>query len=125
MVVGLSNISKYPGYLPDIAGYDGNPFNQGLVGVDGTCINKTSYGPRRKKSRQDRSVTPCITTTNYVDDFTCGRVIGNLEDGSCLTSVSEEFGINKIAVSRFWKAFQTILTAVRKVGDGHPKNKFH
>ncbi|GFY18196.1 uncharacterized protein TNCV_2046021 [Trichonephila clavipes] len=43
---GLSNISKYPGHLPDFTCYDGNPRNQGLVGVDGACVNKTSYGPR-------------------------------------------------------------------------------
>ncbi|GFX84679.1 uncharacterized protein TNCV_724861 [Trichonephila clavipes] len=39
----LSNISKYPGHLPDIARYDGNPRNQGLVGVDGACVNKTLH----------------------------------------------------------------------------------
>ncbi|GFV98669.1 transposable element Tcb2 transposase [Trichonephila clavipes] len=31
-----------------------------------------------------------------------------------LTSAAEEFGINKSVVSRAWKAFQTIDTAVRK-----------
>ncbi|GFT74024.1 uncharacterized protein TNCV_3707601 [Trichonephila clavipes] len=40
---GLSNISKYPGHLPDIAYYDGNPRNQGVVGVDGACVNKTLH----------------------------------------------------------------------------------
>ncbi|GFV56153.1 uncharacterized protein TNCV_1489301 [Trichonephila clavipes] len=38
---GLSHISKYHGHLPDIACYDGNPRNQGLIGVDGACVNKT------------------------------------------------------------------------------------
>ncbi|GFV61387.1 uncharacterized protein TNCV_446031 [Trichonephila clavipes] len=38
---GLSNISKYPGHLPDIACYYGNPRNQDLVGVHGSCVNKT------------------------------------------------------------------------------------
>ncbi|GFV02622.1 uncharacterized protein TNCV_5017901 [Trichonephila clavipes] len=28
---GMSNISKYPGRLPDFACYDGNPRNQDLV----------------------------------------------------------------------------------------------
>ncbi|GFV41562.1 uncharacterized protein TNCV_3627141 [Trichonephila clavipes] len=42
-VEGLSNISKYSGHLPDIACYDGNPRNQGLVGVDGACVNKTLH----------------------------------------------------------------------------------
>ncbi|GFX00377.1 uncharacterized protein TNCV_1273711 [Trichonephila clavipes] len=40
---GLSNISKYPGHLPDITCYNGNPRNQGLIGVDGTCVNKTLH----------------------------------------------------------------------------------
>ncbi|GFX01470.1 uncharacterized protein TNCV_1864441 [Trichonephila clavipes] len=39
----MSNISKYPGHLPDFACYDGNPRNQGLVGVDGACVNKTLH----------------------------------------------------------------------------------
>ncbi|GFW98897.1 uncharacterized protein TNCV_4655241 [Trichonephila clavipes] len=52
---GLSKISKYPGHLPDIACYNGNPHNLGLVGVDGACINKTLHGPQTKNSRQERS----------------------------------------------------------------------
>ncbi|GFT53538.1 uncharacterized protein TNCV_3324981 [Trichonephila clavipes] len=40
---GLSNISKYPGHLSDIACYDNNPRNQGLVRVDGACVNKTLH----------------------------------------------------------------------------------
>ncbi|GFT11664.1 uncharacterized protein TNCV_264571 [Trichonephila clavipes] len=40
---GLSNISKYPGHLPDIACCDGNPRNEGLVRVDGACVNKTLH----------------------------------------------------------------------------------
>ncbi|GFW17042.1 uncharacterized protein TNCV_2761661 [Trichonephila clavipes] len=42
-VEGLSNISKYPGHLPAVACYDGNPLSQGLVGVDGACLNKTLH----------------------------------------------------------------------------------
>ncbi|GFV43398.1 uncharacterized protein TNCV_886361 [Trichonephila clavipes] len=40
---GLSNINKYPGHLPDIARYDGNSRNQGLVGVDGVCVKKALH----------------------------------------------------------------------------------
>ncbi|GFX53768.1 uncharacterized protein TNCV_1597141 [Trichonephila clavipes] len=40
---GQSNTNKHPGHLPDIAFYDGNPCNQGLVGVDGTRVNKTLH----------------------------------------------------------------------------------
>ncbi|GFU57343.1 uncharacterized protein TNCV_3635281 [Trichonephila clavipes] len=42
-VKGMSNISKYPGHLTDFACYDGNPRYQGLVGVDGACVNKTFH----------------------------------------------------------------------------------
>ncbi|GFV74560.1 uncharacterized protein TNCV_5130021 [Trichonephila clavipes] len=44
-VEGLSNINKYSGHLPDIARYARNPRNQGLVGVDGACVNKTLHMP--------------------------------------------------------------------------------
>ncbi|GFX06391.1 uncharacterized protein TNCV_2939191 [Trichonephila clavipes] len=40
---GMWNISKYSGHLPDFACNDGNPRNQGLVGVDGACVNKTLH----------------------------------------------------------------------------------
>ncbi|GFW61219.1 transposable element Tcb2 transposase [Trichonephila clavipes] len=55
---------------------------------------------------------------NHLDDFTRGRIIGKLEEGRTVTSVAAEFGINKSVVSRAWKAFQNIGTAVRKVGGG-------
>ena len=58
---------------------------------------------------------------NHLDDFTRGRVIGKLEEGRSVTSVAEEFGINKSVVSRAWKAFQTTGTAVQKVGGGRPR----
>ncbi|GFV88084.1 transposable element Tcb2 transposase [Trichonephila clavipes] len=58
---------------------------------------------------------------NHLDDFTCGRMIGKLEEGRTVTSVAAEFGINKSVVSRAWKAFQTIGTAIRKVGGGRPR----
>ncbi|GFX01630.1 uncharacterized protein TNCV_3971301 [Trichonephila clavipes] len=44
-----------------------------------------------------------------------------LEEGRSLTNVAEEYGINQKVVSRAWKAFQTIGTAVKKVGGGHPR----
>ncbi|GFU56778.1 uncharacterized protein TNCV_4041801 [Trichonephila clavipes] len=40
---GLSNISKFAGYLPDIAYYDGNPRYQGLVEVNAAYVNKTLH----------------------------------------------------------------------------------
>ncbi|GFX81900.1 uncharacterized protein TNCV_2571001 [Trichonephila clavipes] len=57
---------------------------------------------------------------NHLDDFTRGRMIGKLEGGS-LTSVAEEFGINKSVVSYVCKAFQTISTAYRKIGGSRPR----
>ncbi|GFX45496.1 hypothetical protein TNCV_2740331 [Trichonephila clavipes] len=32
---------------------------------------------------------------NHLDDFTCGRMIGKLEEGRTVTTVATEFGINK------------------------------
>ncbi|GFU17840.1 transposable element Tcb2 transposase [Trichonephila clavipes] len=58
---------------------------------------------------------------NHLDDFTRGRMIGKLEEGRTVTSVTAEFGINKSVVSRAWKTFQTTGTAVRMVGGGHPR----
>ncbi|GFX52959.1 transposable element Tcb2 transposase [Trichonephila clavipes] len=58
---------------------------------------------------------------NHLDDFTRGRMIGKLEEGRTVTSVAAQFGINKSVVSRAWKAFQTISTAVRKVGGGRSR----
>ncbi|PRD27628.1 UNVERIFIED_CONTAM: hypothetical protein NCL1_34808 [Trichonephila clavipes] len=39
----MSNIRKYNAHLPDITCYDGSPRNQGLVEVDGACVNKTLH----------------------------------------------------------------------------------
>ncbi|GFS90261.1 transposable element Tcb2 transposase [Trichonephila clavipes] len=58
---------------------------------------------------------------NHLDHFTRGRMIGKLEEGRTVTSVAAKFGMNKIVVSRAWKAFQTTGTAVRKVGGGLPR----
>ncbi|GFV87915.1 uncharacterized protein TNCV_781961 [Trichonephila clavipes] len=55
LVKRLSNISKYSGHLPDIACYDGNPGNQGLVGVDGPCINSFFIWRQRKKYGHEKS----------------------------------------------------------------------
>ncbi|GFV55746.1 transposable element Tcb2 transposase [Trichonephila clavipes] len=48
---------------------------------------------------------------------------GKLEEGRTVTSVAAEFGINKRVVLRAWKAFQTTVTAVRKVDGGRPRTK--
>ncbi|GFX59032.1 uncharacterized protein TNCV_3814661 [Trichonephila clavipes] len=47
-------------------------------------------------------------------DFTRRRMIGKLEEGRSLSSVAEVFGINKSVVSRVWKTFHTLGTAVSK-----------
>ncbi|GFT25863.1 uncharacterized protein TNCV_1518251 [Trichonephila clavipes] len=59
----------------------------------------------------------------HLDYFIHGRVIGKRKKWRSLTSVAEELGINKSVVSRTWKAFQTIGTAIRKVGGGSSKKK--
>ncbi|GFV56341.1 transposable element Tcb2 transposase [Trichonephila clavipes] len=58
---------------------------------------------------------------NHLDDFTRGRMIGKLEEGRTVTSVAEEFEINKSVILQAWKAFQTTGRAVRKVGGGRPR----
>ncbi|GFY23283.1 transposable element Tcb2 transposase [Trichonephila clavipes] len=58
---------------------------------------------------------------NHLDDFTRGRIIGNLEEGRTVTNVAAKFGVNKSVVSRALKAFQTTGTAVRKIGGDHPR----
>ncbi|GFX59916.1 transposable element Tcb2 transposase [Trichonephila clavipes] len=45
---------------------------------------------------------------NLLDDFTRGRMIGNLEEVRNVTSVATEFGINNSVIS--WKEFQTTAT---------------
>ncbi|GFT67506.1 uncharacterized protein TNCV_2361111 [Trichonephila clavipes] len=57
----------------------------------------------------------------HMNDFTCGRMIGKLEEGRTVTSVATEVEINKSVVSRAWEAFQTTGTAVNKVGGGRPR----
>ena len=47
---------------------------------------------------------------NHLDDSTCGRMIGKLEERRTLSSKAEEFGISKSFVPRAWKAFQTTGT---------------
>lgn len=64
-----------------------------------------------------------MATRNHQDAFTRGRMIGKLEDGRTVTSVAQEFGIDKSVVSRAWKDFQRSGTAVRKVGGGRPRKK--
>ncbi|GFW84277.1 uncharacterized protein TNCV_1131461 [Trichonephila clavipes] len=46
---GMSNISKYPGHLPDFTCYKSNPRNQGLVGDDRACIRETTKSTLYKK----------------------------------------------------------------------------
>ncbi|GFX16753.1 uncharacterized protein TNCV_4187281 [Trichonephila clavipes] len=66
---------------------------------------------------------PLNYTRAFGDGFTHGRMIGKLEEGHSLTSVAEEFGINKSIILRAWKVYQTVGTTVRKVGGGLPKER--
>ncbi|GFU25824.1 uncharacterized protein TNCV_5103791 [Trichonephila clavipes] len=63
---GLSNISKYPGHLPDIACYVGNPCNQCLVSRRRRDLHKQDslYGPRgRNQGRRGQA----SMTANLLD----------------------------------------------------------
>ncbi|GFU62975.1 uncharacterized protein TNCV_28921 [Trichonephila clavipes] len=62
-----------------------------------------------------------MANRNHLDDFTYGRMIGKLEEGHTVTSVTAEFGVKKSVVSCDWKAFQTRDTSVKKVGGGRPR----
>ncbi|GFU87272.1 transposable element Tcb2 transposase [Trichonephila clavipes] len=55
------------------------------------------------------------TTSGY---FTRGRIIGKLEEGRSVTSVTAEFGIAHSIVSRLWRQFQTTGTAIRGFSSG-------
>ncbi|GFX97165.1 transposable element Tc1 transposase [Trichonephila clavipes] len=57
----------------------------------------------------------------HLDAFTRGQIIGKLEDGRSVTSVSAEFGIAHSIVSRLWRQFQTTGTANRGFSSGRPR----
>ncbi|GFU63301.1 transposable element Tcb1 transposase [Trichonephila clavipes] len=57
----------------------------------------------------------------HLDAFTRGRIIGKLEEGRSVTSVTAEFGIAHSIVSRLWRQFQTTGTAIRGLSSGHPR----
>ncbi|GFU26311.1 transposable element Tcb2 transposase [Trichonephila clavipes] len=50
-----------------------------------------------------------------------GRIIGKLEEGRSVTSVTAEFGIAHSIVSRLWRQFQTTGTAIRGFSSGRPR----
>ncbi|GFU41130.1 HTH_Tnp_Tc3_2 domain-containing protein [Trichonephila clavipes] len=57
----------------------------------------------------------------HQDAFTRGRIIGKLEEGRSVTSVTAEFGIAHSIVSRLWRKFQTTGTAIRGFSSGRPR----
>ncbi|GFW40546.1 transposable element Tcb2 transposase [Trichonephila clavipes] len=57
----------------------------------------------------------------HLNAFTRGRIIGKLEEGRSVTSVSAEFGIAQSIVSRLWRQFQTTGTAIRGFSSGRPR----
>ncbi|GFV28916.1 transposable element Tcb1 transposase [Trichonephila clavipes] len=57
----------------------------------------------------------------HLDAFTRGRIIGKLEEGRSVTSVTAEFGIAHSIVSRLWRRFQTTGTAIRGFSSGRPR----
>ncbi|GFW49023.1 transposable element Tcb2 transposase [Trichonephila clavipes] len=57
----------------------------------------------------------------HLDAFTRGRIIGKLEEGRSVTSVTAEFGIAHSIVSRLWRQFKTTGTAIRVFSSGRPR----
>ncbi|GFT09830.1 transposable element Tcb1 transposase [Trichonephila clavipes] len=57
----------------------------------------------------------------HLDAFTRGRIIGKLEEGLSVTSVTAEFGMAHSIVSRLWRQFQTTGTAIRGFSSGRPQ----
>ncbi|GFY16780.1 transposable element Tcb2 transposase [Trichonephila clavipes] len=57
----------------------------------------------------------------HLDAFTRSRIIGKLEEGRSVTSVTAEFGIAHSIVSRLWRQFQTTGTAIRGFSSGRPR----
>lgn len=53
---------------------------------------------------------------NHLNKFARGRMIGKLEEGRSVTSVTLEFVIDKSVILHIYKAFKTTGIAVRKVG---------
>ncbi|GFS48180.1 transposable element Tcb2 transposase [Trichonephila clavipes] len=53
--------------------------------------------------------------------FTRGRIIGKLEEGRSVTSVTAEFGIAHSIISRIWRQFQTTGTAIRGFSSGRAR----
>ncbi|GFY02073.1 hypothetical protein TNCV_5099341 [Trichonephila clavipes] len=126
---GMSNISKYPGHLPDFACYDDNPRNQGLVGVDGACVNKTSYGPRGRSlgrrgqvtlsrppvseaaaqaaaATHEENLQRWLSSEVLLDTIVCETYSTELEGWIpqtvfCVTTTSLRSGNNSVAVSSF------------------------
>ncbi|GFU78862.1 transposable element Tcb2 transposase [Trichonephila clavipes] len=50
-----------------------------------------------------------------------GRIIGKLEDGRSVTSVTADFGIAHSILLRYWRQFQTTGTAIRGFSSGRPR----
>ncbi|GFU31233.1 transposable element Tcb1 transposase [Trichonephila clavipes] len=61
------------------------------------------------------------SVTRHLEAFTRGRIIGKLEEGRSVTSVTAEFGIAHSIVSRLWRQFQTTGTAIRGFSSGPPR----
>ncbi|GFU67829.1 transposable element Tc1 transposase [Trichonephila clavipes] len=57
----------------------------------------------------------------HLDAFIRGRIIGKLEEGRSVTSVDAEFGIAHSIVSRLWRQFQTLGTALRGFSSERPR----
>ncbi|GFW89076.1 transposable element Tcb1 transposase [Trichonephila clavipes] len=57
-------------------------------------------------------------SVRHLDAFTRGRIIGKLEEGRSVISVTAEFGIAHSIVSRLWRQFQTTRTTIQGFSSG-------
>ncbi|GFV98600.1 uncharacterized protein TNCV_1452861 [Trichonephila clavipes] len=57
----------------------------------------------------------------HLDDFLCGRIIGQLECGGTQLEVSKELGIPQSVISRLWQRFQDDGNVSRCYSTGPPK----
>ncbi|GFW83042.1 transposable element Tcb2 transposase [Trichonephila clavipes] len=84
------------------------------VDVMGECLSSIKHVVGRETANNQ-------SVRRHLDAFTRGRIIGKLEEGRSVTSVSAEFGIAHSILSRLWRQFQTTGTAIRGFSSGRPR----
>ncbi|GFV64890.1 transposable element Tcb2 transposase [Trichonephila clavipes] len=91
----------------------GSTFADMQVDVMGECLSSIKHVVGREIANNQ-------SVRRHLDVFTRGRIIGKLEESRSVTSVAAEFRIAHSIVSRLWRQFQTIGTAIRWLSSGRP-----